>query len=119
MLATLIRTLHIFLILFVLLGAFLEDPIILLLHFTTCFTILIHWRYNDNTCALTLMESKLRGIPAETSFMYSLVSPVYTPSFSIDKGSILVLAGLGLWSGYKTIVQKRVFSLMKAQLMSK
>lgn len=37
----------------------------------------LHWMTNDDTCALTLLESNLRGISSEETFMSKLISPVY------------------------------------------
>ena len=37
----------------------------------------LHWLINDDTCALTLLESWLRGVDARSSFFHRLVSPVF------------------------------------------
>ena len=37
----------------------------------------LHWLLNDDTCALTILEKRLRGCDDGSSFVYNLVSPVY------------------------------------------
>lgn len=86
-LANLIRTLHFLLIAFVVVVPFLyvwpnESLVVklwplLILHFTVCVSLLVHWKFNDDTCFLTVVESSLRGIPMKNSFMHSIVSPIY------------------------------------------
>lgn len=39
--------------------------------------LFLHWITNDDTCALTLLETRLRGIPKRQSFFHNLVGPVY------------------------------------------
>lgn len=78
LLANAIRTFHIFVILFILSAPFITvDFYILLLHIVSIFSLIIHWSTNNTICSLTLLESKLRGIPMEHSFVYSFIAPVY------------------------------------------
>lgn len=48
--------------------------------------LFFHWFVNDDTCALTIAECQLRGVPKVDSFMQQVVGPVYaremTSSFS-------------------------------------
>ena len=39
--------------------------------------VAIHWMTNDQSCCLTLLESKLRGVGTTESFIHKLVTPVY------------------------------------------
>lgn len=39
--------------------------------------ILIHWATNDDTCGLTLMESRLTGKSPEDTFLGRVIKPVY------------------------------------------
>lgn len=98
LLANLIRSLHFILIAFVIVvpilyllptgneggvgvgvGGILNMKLwpLLILHFTVCISLLVHWKFNDDTCFLTVVESSLRGIPMRNSFMHSIVSPIY------------------------------------------
>lgn len=74
-----LNLLHVFLVVFVVVTPLLKQSAwsILVIHFTTCLSLLVHWYFNDDTCFLTLLEAKIRGIPAKNSFMHTLVSPVY------------------------------------------
>lgn len=53
----------------------------------------LHWITNDDTCALTLLERKLRGVSCDDSFFHSLVSPVY----KFKAGTFIWFASLVLW----------------------
>lgn len=48
-----------------------------LVHVGMTLSMIVHWMFNDDTCCLTVMESALRGVPKQTSFMHRLVSPFY------------------------------------------
>ena len=76
---TLIRILHVLFILFMLITPFVPNIswFLVLLHATTALSLLIHWYFNNDTCFLTLVEQKIRGVANTESFMHSLVSPVY------------------------------------------
>lgn len=50
---------------------------LLCLHIATSILLLLHWYVNEDECALTSIESYLRGVPSTNSFIYDLVSPVY------------------------------------------
>ena len=46
-------------------------------HIGACMLLMGHWATNNNECAWTMIESKLRGIPVESGFIYSIVRPVF------------------------------------------
>lgn len=77
LLANCIWAFHIIVVLFVLLAPFSDIPILLILHITFSFNLLIHWFNNSNVCSLSLMESKLRGIPYTNSFTHQFVGPMF------------------------------------------
>lgn len=73
-----IRVIHISIILFVLSIPYItNNPDILLLHAMGSLTLIAHWYMESNVCSLTLLESRLRGIPMDKSFMHQIVSPIY------------------------------------------
>jgi hypothetical protein len=37
-----------------------------------------HWYFNNDICCLTLLESYIRGVKTDKTFIYSLVSPIYS-----------------------------------------
>ena len=87
LIAGLIQLLHILLIVFVVVTPFLATKLpreqsvpYLIMHIAICISLLVHWSLNDSTCALTIAECYVRGVPATESFMHRLVSPVYVIS---------------------------------------
>ena len=75
-----IRLIHILFILFIILGVFFKDPFLILLHSCVLITLILHWYFNNDICSLTLMESKIRGIPYTKGFIHSLIGPFYNIS---------------------------------------
>jgi len=39
--------------------------------------VFFHWAINDDTCALTLLESRLTGVEEKHTFFGRLMSPIY------------------------------------------
>jgi len=82
-LLNLIILLHALLVLFLVVAPFSNIPTVLLLHVIFIPVILIHWVLNNNICALTLAEFKIReylnGGPVDRSqcFMARLMDPIY------------------------------------------
>ena len=56
----------------------------------------VHWLTADDTCALTLLEGRLRGCAASDTFVHKIVSPLYRIS---DAGSRRLAwgASVALW----------------------
>jgi predicted neutral ceramidase superfamily lipid hydrolase len=79
-LANIIRIFHILIILFFLVAPFTNLTALLILHITFSISLLVHWIFNSNECSLTLLESKLRGLPSNESFSYKFISPIYSIS---------------------------------------
>jgi hypothetical protein len=86
-LAILIQILHILLIVFVIVTPFVAPTLskdqavpYLVMHIAVSLSLLVHWALNDSTCALTIAECYVRGVPVTDSFMHRLVSPVYVIS---------------------------------------
>lgn len=75
----LITLLHVLFIVFVLVTPFTWSNYFLLLHVITMPFIVIHWLANNNICALTLIERKLRGKSSNDKdcFTCRLIEPVY------------------------------------------
>lgn len=72
-----VRVLHLAVVAFVLLAPFSHDAFVIRMHVWLVPFLWMHWALNDDSCALTLLECKLRGVPADKSFVHSLVGPVY------------------------------------------
>lgn len=91
-LANLIYILHTLLIVFYILAPFSNKPGLLTLHITLSLSLLTHWYYNNSACCLSIIESKLRGIPYESTFIHRLVSPVYEISENSLNTIIYIIA---------------------------
>lgn len=55
--------------------------------------LFFHWFINDDTCALTVAECYVRGVPKTGSFVHQVVGPVYDRAF-INSLSTMFLASL-------------------------
>lgn len=76
-LANCIWLFHVSVIVFVIFAPFTQIPAILILHITFAVCLLMHWYTNSNACSLTILESYLRGLPPDSTFMHQLISPIY------------------------------------------
>lgn len=108
----LIIALHILLVLFLILIPFTNIIPLVFLHAVIIPFILLHWVINDNTCALTLLEFKIRetinGGPVDRSqcFMARLMDPIYDfKKNNHNRRYFLYITMLLLWgiSCYKLI----------------
>lgn len=95
-LADCIRVLHILFVMFMVAVPFTTHRSLLVLHLVITPFLWVHWLVNDDTCALTLVESRLRGVPHTHSFFHALVSPVYKIA-DADVRVACWAASLGLW----------------------
>ena len=98
--ANAIWLLHILLVLWVIVTPFTNNEPMLVLHLLMIPFLWMHWLLNDDTCALTLIEQKLRGLDpsecAEKSFFFNLVSPVYKIQDDAMR-QVAWIASIGLW----------------------
>lgn len=92
----LIVILHLIFVLFVVLTPFIGNNYFLILHAITVPFMMAHWYMNDNNCALTLMEKKVReamnGEPPDPDdcFTYNLIAPVYDFKKNNSNNSIII-----------------------------
>lgn len=102
-LALIIRLIHYAIILFVALAPHISDnPDVLLIHVAGSITLMAHWLMNSDICSLTVLESSLRGIPMQESFMHKIVSPIYDISDeTLSKVSWIVTLFNAIISGKK------------------
>jgi|UniRef100_A0A6C0DUN5 hypothetical protein len=77
MLANLIWVFHTLVILFILIGPFLNSPALWVLHITFSISLLVHWYGNNNMCSLSMFEAKLRGLDYTDSFSHQFIAPIY------------------------------------------
>lgn len=100
----LIVVLHFMFILFVVLTPFIGNNYFLILHAIVVPFMMAHWYTNDNNCALTMMEKKIRknlyGEEPDPNdcFTYNLIAPVYDfKKNNNDMSTIIYLVTISLW----------------------
>jgi len=105
----LIVVLHFIFVLFVVLTPFIGNNYFLILHAIIIPFMMAHWYTNDNNCALTMMEKKIRlhiygEVPDPNDcFTYNLIAPVYDfKKNNADMSNIIYLITFALW-GYSLI----------------
>lgn len=105
----LIIILHFVFVLFVVLTPFVGNNYFLILHAIIVPFMMAHWCTNDNNCALTMMEKKLRfnlyGEEPDPNdcFTYNLIAPVYDfKKNNNDLSSVIYLVTTALW-GYTLV----------------
>jgi hypothetical protein len=96
-LANLIWILHILFILWFVLTPFTNNKPMLALHFVGGASLFVHWALGQDTCTLTLIEQKLRGVECKDSFFFNLVSPIYKISDEQLRPFVWIVS-LALWS---------------------
>lgn len=95
-LANLVMLCHILLVLFIVVVPFTNSTYFLTIHAIITPFIMMHWVLNNNTCALTLIEQKLReqatGIKADPNdcFTCRLINPVYDFANNYQEYSIFI-----------------------------
>ena len=96
-LATIVCVVHLAFLAFATLAPFSSDPAVLALYVLTIPFLWVHWACNDDTCALTLLERKLRGLEGnDESFVHRIVSPVYKIRDE-HASQVAWVASVGLW----------------------
>lgn len=104
-LANLIYFLHSLLVLFYILAPFSDIPGFLTLHITLSMSLFTHWYFNNSACCLTILESSLRGVSSDDTFIHRLVSPIYNiPETSLNTIVYIVSGLLFGVSLYKLII---------------
>jgi hypothetical protein len=80
--ANLISALHLILIILIISLPFSNTPLFLFLHCVFIPFIIFHWLVHDDTCVLTIIEKKLRGITnnddvKKKCYTQQLLSPIF------------------------------------------
>lgn len=98
-----ITLVHLLLVLFIIIAPFLGMNYFLLLHAIIVPFIVMHWVFNDNTCALTLLEKHLKKIvygevDEDECITCQLINPVYDFKKNYETFSIIIYSiTIGLW----------------------
>ena len=72
-----IQVIHFLFVLFVLFTPFIGGQLLLTYHFITIPFMLFHWVTNNDTCALSLLESVITGNTEDKTFIGRIVKPIY------------------------------------------
>ncbi len=105
---SIVRILHILLVLFIIAVPFTNNEWLLTMHIFVVPAIILHWITNNNICSLTLFESQLTGIPVEKTF----IGRILFPFFRISNMYVYTII-IGLWVLAFNKVRKTNFSLLK------
>jgi len=98
-----ITLIHLLLVLFILIVPFLGINYFLLLHTIIVPFIVMHWVFNDNTCALTLLEKQLKKtvygeVDEDECFTCRLINPVYDFKKDYQTFSLIIYTTtISLW----------------------
>lgn len=96
--ANIVWLIHLAFIAWYVITPFTNNAPMLVLHFFTFPFLAIHWLTNQDTCSLTLLEMKLRGIEdCKESFFWSVVSPIYKPQTDDTGKQLIWIASIALW----------------------
>lgn len=115
--ASIIFILHILFLLFMLIAPFTNNISTLILYAVIVPCLWIHWWTNNDICALTLLEKKIRGVSDKNSFMYNLVSPVYKAN--IDKISHIYLTITWLWVLFRLYRNRKIIKQLFKHIWNK
>jgi hypothetical protein len=72
-----INILHKIFIIYMLVGWMTDDIYKIILYTFTLITLKVHWKTNNDTCGLTILEQALTGVKKKESFINQIVNPVY------------------------------------------
>lgn len=100
-LAAAIRVLHVAFALFMVWAPFSGcsgNTTALVAHALVTPLVWVHWALNDDTCALTVLEKRVRGCDDASSFMYHLVGPVYRMATDADVRAWSWAVSVVLWT---------------------
>lgn len=79
--AELISFIHAWILSFVCIVPFIGEVLFVVLNLVFMFGIMVHWYFNSNVCALTLLEKTLRGVSEDSqTFFGQIFGKVYSVS---------------------------------------
>lgn len=103
-----VKAIHLLFVLFVILTPFFGNEILLTYHMVLVPFVMLHWLTNNDTCALTLFESKLTGLDENDTFTGRIIKPIYNAHIQ-SKYYYLLLSFLLLVTFYKLWSQGFVY----------
>ena len=110
-LANIIHGFHLLIILFILIIPFTNIISLLVVHVAFSLCLLVHWHMNENICALSVLESYLRGVDRNTTFTHSFIAPVYDISSSDWSDVCTILTIVLMYISFYKIMTSEKFIL--------
>lgn len=96
-LADVVWVAHALFTLWAVVAPFTNQPHVLVAHLVVTPLVWCHWLANDDsTCALSMLEAWLRGVPVANSWVHQLVGPIYGLN-QTSAGALVWAASVGLW----------------------
>ena len=103
----LLPVLYFLFLLFIILAPWSNIPALLILHVTTCISLLIHWLTHSQACSLVMLEAAITDSKHDDTFTHKLIKPIY----SIDNHIIYFITFLLMCvSIYKLYSNRHKFS---------
>ena len=113
-LADIVKLTHTIMILFIILGPFYKNPLLIILHIVSCLCLLMHWYANSDICCLTIVESKLRNVEQVDTIVYKFIQPIYNISeLEFNKIIWLYTTLVVIISIYKLYKSENVYKIYK------
>ena len=82
---------HLLIYTFMALAIFSNDPRILILHVFMSLSLLMHWLLNDDTCGLTEIECRARGIKSSQTLTHAMLGPLIQTDGAVAGLTVLLL----------------------------
>ena len=115
-----VRLIHTLFVIFVLFAPFAPWELIVTYHFIIIPFLWMHWYTNNDVCALTLLESKLRGIESDSTYVGSIINPIYqikNRDFYIATAILFLITTYRLNSQFHFGLLKLTISQIKSLIM--
>ena len=109
-----VNVIHTLFVAFILIAPFSNIELLLTYHFIIVPFLWIHWYTNNDVCALTLIESKLRGIEnTSDTYIGSIINPIYkiqNKDFYIITAILFIITSYNLHYTYNFNLLKLTFT---------
>lgn len=111
-----VKFLHTVFIIFILIAPFTNIELLLSYHFIIIPFLWMHWITNNDICALTVIESKITGKEMDSTYMASIINPIYqikNKDFYIITAILFLITSYRLYNKYEFGLIRLSFNQMK------
>ena len=111
-----VRFIHAIFMVFILIAPFTNFELLLSYHFIIIPFLWMHWITNNDICALTFIESKITGEDMDSTYMASIINPIYqikNRDFYIITAVLFVITTYRLYSKYNFGLLRLSFNEVK------